>query len=102
MSDSQRILNELKVAREQAARLLAALRETSALSGSSGPRDLYKKVTGQSSMERAVAAASRTLESYDRMIEEVQGGHVPDLVTMPSRTGAGRMTFAALYNARTA
>lgn len=102
MAESQRILNDLKAAREQAARLLAALRETSALAGSTGTRDLYKKVTGQSSMERAIAAASRTLESYDRMIEEVEGGHTPDVVTMPARAGAGRMTFAALYNARTA
>jgi len=101
MSDSQRFLNELKAAREQAAQLLVALRETSAASDGVA-RDLYKKVTGKSSLEHAVAAASRTLESYDRMIEEVQGGHVPDVVTMPSRTGAGRMTFAALYNARTA
>lgn len=100
MSDSKRILNDLKTAREQAASLLAALRATP-LATDTAPRDLYKKVTGQSSLEKAIAAASRTLESYDRMIDEVEGVHHPAEVTIPA-AGVGRMTFAALYSGRTA
>ncbi len=101
MTDSERILNELKAARERAAALVAALRESQQRSDPSS-RDIFKQVAGQSSLERSVATAVRALESYDRLIEEQEGSHAPAVVTLPRSPGIGRMTVAALYSGRTA
>ena len=61
--------------REQARALLdslqSACRECEQIPSESGAsrRDLFKKVTGPSSLENAIDATRRAIEAYDRMLE---------------------------------
>jgi hypothetical protein len=74
MTDRQRILDATD-ARAKAQELLSVLLDAKATTESQGggPRgDLYKRVTGQSSLENAIAATRRTIEAYDRLIAQME------------------------------
>lgn len=98
MTDQRHVLDEARAARDKARGLLQTL-EASRLSST---KDLFKKVTGQSSLENSIAATRRLIESYDRIIGDAPATsrrHEPD----PSpRARIGPMTYAALFAARTA
>lgn len=79
MSDLQRLIDETACARRQAEDVLRSLLEVKALESAGGlgepgkpPRpDLYRQVTGSSSIDRAIAAAKRSIETYDRILSEI-------------------------------
>jgi hypothetical protein len=74
MDDRQRIQAAVD-ARAKARELLAALLESKSAMESQGALargDLYKRVTGQSSLENAIAATRRAIESYDRLIAQME------------------------------
>jgi hypothetical protein len=73
------IRSQLLDARQQATSLLAALtaqlqsQQNSGFSRVDGRPDVFRQVTGQSSIETAVADARRLVEQYDRLLVEVGG-----------------------------
>lgn len=67
MTDRQRFRQETTDARAQAAALLTALTQAQ---GGAGATDLYKRVTGASSLENAIAETRRTIDAYDRLLAE--------------------------------
>lgn len=71
------MLNEIHHARDRARDLLKTLIETR--DGRSGEpiRDLYKLVTGASSLENAIEATQRAVDAYERMILELSRHAAP-------------------------
>jgi hypothetical protein len=78
LSDRNRILADTLAARAQALELLKALQDAKA--GADAGRDLFKRVTGQSSVENSIAAARRAVEAFDKVIAEL--GEAP-MITVP-------------------
>ena len=73
MDQRRQILEETVAARAKAVELLKTL--TSAQAGvEPGGKDLFKRVTGQSSIENSIAATRRAVEAYDRVIAELEAG----------------------------
>lgn len=68
--DIRKAMADAVAARREAEALVRSLEELRAQTDPEA-RDLYKRVTGNSSLENAVAAAKRTVESYDRLIAEL-------------------------------
>jgi hypothetical protein len=73
MSDYRRMLEDTIAAKTRAEALLRSLQEVKAagehdVSG----KDIYKRVTGSSSLDNAITATRRTIESYDRVIDELR------------------------------
>lgn len=95
MSDRQRILDEARAARDQAADLVAALTEARAEAAKPAVKDLFQRVTGQTSLDNALASARRTLETFDRVLAEMGSATPP--VARPAPRTAVPMTFAAGY-----
>lgn len=73
MEDARRDVQTLRLealeARQQAERLLEQL--TGELKELSGGQDLYKQVTGQNSLERAIDETRRMIACYDRVLEQI-------------------------------
>jgi hypothetical protein len=73
------IRSQLLAAREQSMQLLASLvaqlqsQQSSGFSRVDGRPDVFRQVTGQSSIEVAVANARRLVEQYDRLLSELPG-----------------------------
>jgi hypothetical protein len=86
LSDRQRILDETLAARAKALDLLRALQDAKAATEDpvAPGRDLYKRVTGQSSVENSIAATRRTLEAYDKVIAELRE---PPMVVVTRQAG---------------
>ncbi|MDX2133074.1 MAG: hypothetical protein SFY69_13590 [Planctomycetota bacterium] len=106
MNDRTRIIEEAHAAREQARRLLRVLLESvEAAKNAPHDADLYRRVSGASSLENAAAATRRTIDAYDRLLRdvetEVEVVSAGDIEHAP-RIMVGPMTLAALYAARTA
>jgi len=76
MNEKNIKLEEAIAARDRAKELLRMLIEAKAECErqNEAPRDLFKKVTGQSSLENAIAATSRTLETFERVLAEIEAG----------------------------
>ncbi|MBS0197560.1 MAG: hypothetical protein JSR77_12465 [Planctomycetes bacterium] len=74
MIDSQLSLDEIRAGKAQAEQLLANLRaakdQTEASLAQTNRRDLFKRVTGASSIDNAIASATRMIEAYSRLIAE--------------------------------
>ncbi len=86
MSERERLLNETIAARNKAAALLRALQEAKEQAESLAPSpkgDLYKRVTGSSSLENAIAEARRTVEAYERLISDLEKPAAPEVVVRP-------------------
>lgn len=80
MSDRQRMVSETLSAKAKAQDLLRALVEAKSVveqRGPGAPADLYKKVKGESSLETAIASATRMVETYDRVLVELQASRTP-------------------------
>lgn len=67
-----RMLSEIESARAKAQDLLRTLIEAKSGVEHAGSRDLYKVVTGTSSLDNAIDSARRAVETYDRMIVELR------------------------------
>jgi hypothetical protein len=87
MSDREKLLTQALAARDNAAALLRALQDakgTAEAQPPSGKGDLYKRVTGASSLENAIAEARRTVDAYERLIGEMGKQETPEVVVRPS------------------
>lgn len=62
-AEAEQLLKSLTEARRQAEAILIE----------SSRKDLFKRVTGQSSLDRAIADTNRAIEAYGRVLSE-QGG----------------------------
>lgn len=80
MIQAKHAATSVQTQREQARALLDSLetacRECEQIPADSGAtrRDLFKKVTGHSSLENAIDATRRAIEAYDRMLENAAAG----------------------------
>ncbi len=88
MTNRTRLLQETIQARQRAAALVEALVQASTASEPVPKRDLYKRVTGSSSLDNAIAEARRAVEAYDRLIGEIEkeaekGDPQPEVVVRP-------------------
>ena len=83
MSDRQRILDETVAARAKALELLKALQEAKAAAEAPAGRDLFRRVTGTSSVENSIAATRRTVEAYDKVIAELEALPEPPVISVP-------------------
>jgi hypothetical protein len=78
MTESQQItlsIEEVDRKRQEARQVLESLvatRSSSEQSPSSSVSDLFKRVTGHSSIENAIQKARRTVEAYDRIYADMQ------------------------------
>ena len=83
MDQRRQILEETIAARTKALELLKSL--TAAQAGADPTsKDLYKRVTGQSSIENSIAATRRAVEAYDRVITQLQSTETPEVKVNPS------------------
>ena len=70
---SRELLREaILAARAEAARALCELETDTRVNLAAN--DLFKRVTGTSSMEKAILAARRIIESYDRILKDLEAG----------------------------
>jgi hypothetical protein len=76
MNDRARLLQDTRAARDQAAALLKALQDAKGVAEShpSPKGDLYKRVTGASSLDNALAETRRSIDAYDRLIAQIEKG----------------------------
>jgi len=110
MTESTRVLNEARAARDQARSLLQTLIEAHQCietGPGAGVSNLFKRVTGRSSLEASIAATRKAIEIYDRVIAEIEPGRTPsepaDAASQPAlRSPILPMTFAAAYASRSA
>jgi hypothetical protein len=74
MTDRARLLQDTIAARERASSLLKALQEAKAgVEASPSPKgDLYKRVTGASSLDNALAETRRSIDAYERLIAQLE------------------------------
>ena len=85
MIQSKPAATSVQTQREQARALLDSLesasRECERIPSESGSarRDLFKKVTGHSSLENAIDATRRAIEAYDRMLEKAAAAPTPTI-----------------------
>ena len=81
MSNLQDVITETRERRAQAQVLLDALlsarAEAATISGGTG-LDLFRDVTGESSMDRAIALTRRLIESFSRMLDELGTEFTPE------------------------
>src|SRR5688572_28019998 len=92
MSDRARLLHETIAARDNAAALLRALQDAKGLSESQPPSpkgDLYKRVTGASSLENAITETRRTVDAYERLIGQLEKQDEPEVVVRNAGSLAG-------------
>lgn len=82
MTSHDQILSQTVAARKQAEELLSALLSVHA-SGQADQtgRDLFRKVTGSSSLDNAISQTRRTIETFDRVLVDLRGGPSPDAAT---------------------
>jgi len=91
MHDRAQLLQDTLAARDQAAALLKALLEAKGVAEShpSPKGDLYKRVTGASSLDNAVAETRRSIDAYDRLIAQIDKGEDGPQLMVRARQLAG-------------
>ncbi|HYE62827.1 MAG TPA: hypothetical protein VD997_12595 [Phycisphaerales bacterium] len=96
MTDRARLLQDTLAARDKAAALLGALLESKkTIESTPSPKgDLYKRVTGASSLDNAIAETRRSIDAYERLIAQLEKGYEgpAEVITRPGQlaTGAAR------------
>lgn len=70
MTDRTQLRQKIQAARDEASAALAALQSGTAGTG----RDLFKQVTGHSSVDNAAAEAKRIIDAYDRILRDLDSG----------------------------
>lgn len=93
MSGIHHVITEARIRRDEARALLGALLETrertEQIADGTGA-DAFKGVTGQSSMERAIERTRRLIESFDRVLDELESGlDAEDLSLLEEIAAAG-------------
>lgn len=88
MDQRRQILEETITARTKALELLKSLTAAQAESDPAA-KDLYKRVTGQSSIENSIASTRRAVEAYDRVIAQLQASETPEVKVSPAMGGPG-------------
>jgi hypothetical protein len=90
MDQRRQILEDTVAARSKALELLKTLTIAQASTDPTS-RDLFKRVTGQSSIENSIAATKRAVEAYDRVIAQLEaGGETPVATVTQSAMGGTR------------
>lgn len=104
MKNRETIVREALDARSQAEALVRLLSQSKASSEIAGTSDLFRRVTGQSGLDIALATARRTVESYDRVLAELGESSTTEfMVHVPGRASASSpWTVAAGYAGRPA
>lgn len=73
MTDTQRLMHDTVQARDRAAELVASLRAAKLRSEANlaelGHSDAFKRVTGRSAMDNAIASAQRMVDALERAAE---------------------------------
>ncbi len=72
MANRQTLLEDISQAKERAQALLDSLLDARAQSATGAVSDLYKRVTGASSLDTAILNTKRMVESYSRMLADLQ------------------------------
>ncbi len=94
MTRREQLISETLASKRQAEDLLRTLLAAKAPANGSGPasRDLYKQVTGSSSLDNAIVQVRRSIETIDRVLDELRG-QTP--VTIPNGSPARQARWAA-------
>ena len=71
MNDRKALKDETLAARAKAQVLLGELLKAKTSDAADVPKDMYKQVTGASSLENAISATRRLLEAHDRLLCEI-------------------------------
>lgn len=71
MSDRNRLLRDALSSREEAQGLIRQLTDAKATAETGRP-DLYRRVTGSSSLDAALSTAKRTLDQYNRVLSKLE------------------------------
>ena len=77
MAGIHRVITETRTRRDEARVLLDALIQAKSSAESVGdgtPIDAFKGVTGQSSMDRAIERTRRLIDSFNRVLDELESG----------------------------
>lgn len=98
MNDPTSMMTQARSARDQAKALLGVLLDAQRGHASS-PKDLYKRVTGSSSIEKSIATTRKLIETYDRVLGEHDSVDSPAPTTLSS---IGSLNLTATYAARSA
>ncbi len=81
-SPKQRILQETISRRDEACALLRSLLDAKSISEQNLAQlhqpDLVKQVTGQSSMDNAIASTHRLIESFNRILDDLRRNLTPE------------------------
>lgn len=102
MNDTPAMIDQARAAREQARALLGTLLDAHRAANGTG-KDLYKKVTGASSLERSIASTRKLIETYDRVLGEADGtgGSMGGYIVTPTGRSTS-LNLSAAYAARSA
>lgn len=71
MSDRNRLLRDALSSREEAQGLIRQITDAKATAETGRP-DLYRRVTGSSSLDAALSTAKRTLDQYNRVLSKLE------------------------------
>jgi len=72
MANRQSLLEDISKAKDRAQDLLDSLLDARAQSAPRMMSDLYKRVTGASSLDNAILSTKRMVEAYGRMLGDLQ------------------------------
>lgn len=99
MNDPTSMMTQARNARDQAKALLGVLLDAQRGHASSSPKDLYKRVTGSSSIEKSIATTRKLIETYDRVLGEHESVDSPATARL---SPIGSLNLTATYAARSA
>ncbi len=71
MNERTQLRQRIQACRDEACAAMGALRASGACGSASEGRDIYKQVTGHSSVDNAVAEAQRIIDAYDRILRDL-------------------------------
>ena len=101
MNDPNSMITQARNARDQAKALLSVLLDTQRGHASTTPKDLYKRVTGSSSIEKSIATTRKLIETYDRVLGEAEQENTP-VSSIRAMSPASSLNLTATYAARSA
>lgn len=87
-SERQRFREEVRAARTETENLLRCMLSQDGCKSECSGNDMYKQVTGQSSVELAIERTRRLIEAYDRILSEMDRVPVTESVITEARMGA--------------
>ena len=103
MTEIQNVITETRARRDEAQLLLGALidaRSQVELASQGIDNDAYKGVTGKSSMDRAIDRTRRLVQSFDRVLDELQSDLTDDDLQLLAEIEAEQARGGAAGNDR--